>query len=270
MNKVAIKNDNLEILVSTNLTDNYEFIDKMFKNNSNFNNPVLIINQSKKKINFFQDNFRTIYTDQIGLSNSRNLGIKNSKEAICLLADDDVIYTSDFIQIILNAFNKNTNADVITFQAINELGHSFKDYPTIKKHNKRSISTINSFLIAFRRERIQINNVKFDSRFGLGSTFETGDEYIFLRNALDNKLNVIHCPKFILSHKSVSSGQAVGKDKIIFARAAIFYKYYGFLSYIKLFHHILLLLNTNAINFRELFFKYNIGLKGIKKYKSMS
>ena len=91
-----------------------------------------------------------------------------------------------------------------------------------------------------------------------------------MRNALDNKLNVIHCPKFILSHKSVSSGQAVGKDKIIFARAAIFYKYYGFLSYIKLFHHILLLLNTNAINFRELFFKYNIGLKGIKKYKSMS
>ena len=160
MNKVAIKNDNLEILVSTNLTDNYEFIDKMFKNNSNFNNPALIINQSKKKINFFQDNFRTIYTDQIALSNSRNLAIKNSKEAICLLADDDVIYTSDFIQIILNAFNKNTNADVITFQAINELGHSFKDYPTIKKHDKRSISTINSFLIAFRRERIQMNNIK--------------------------------------------------------------------------------------------------------------
>ena len=270
MNNVDIKNDSLEILVSTNVIDSDEFIYKMFKNYLNFNNPVLVINQSKKKIKFSKNNFRKIDTDQIGLSNSRNLAINNSKGEICLLADDDVIYTSDFIQIIINAFNENKNADLITFQAINDLGNSFKDYPTIKKHNKRSISTINSFLIAFRRESIQANNLKFDSRFGLGSTFETGDEYIFLRNALDKNLKVIHCPKVILSHKSLSSGQDVGKDKIIFARAAIFYKYYGFLSYIKLFHHILLLLKINAINFGEFFSKYKAGLKGIRKYKSIS
>ena len=270
MNNVAIKNDGLEILVSTNVIDNDEFIYKMFKNCSNFSNPVLVINQSKKKIDFAQKFFRIIDTDQTGLSNSRNLAINNSKGAICLLADDDVIYTSDFIQIIINTFNENKNADLITFQAINDLGKSFKDYPRIKKHNKRSISTINSFLIAFRRESIQMNNIKFDSRFGLGSTFETGDEYIFLRNALDKNLNIIHCPKVILSHKSLSSGQDVGKDKIIFARAAIFYKYYGFISYIKLFHHILLLLKINAINFGEFFSKYKVGLKGIRKYKSIS
>ena len=270
MNSVAIKNDCLEILVSTNVMDSDEFIYKMFKNYSNFNNPVLVINQSKKKINFPKSNYTSIKTELIGLSNSRNLAIKNAKGKICLLADDDVIYTSDFIEIIINAFNENRNADVITFQAINDLGKSFKDYPKVKKHNNRSISTINSFLIAFRRKSIQMNNIKFDSRFGLGSTFETGDEYIFLRNALDKNLNVIHCPRFILSHKSLSSGQYVGNDKIIFARAAIFYKYYGFLSYIKLFHHLLLLLKINAIKFDELFLKYKVGLKGIYKFKSIS
>ena len=270
MNNVAIKNDSLEILVSTNVIDSDEFIYKMFKNYSNFSNPVLVINQSKKKISFTRNNFRIINTDQTGLSNSRNLAINNSKGEICLLADDDVTYTSDFIQIIVNAFNENKNADLITFQAISDLGKSFKDYPKVKKHNKRSISTINSFLIAFRRESIQMNRIKFDSRFGLGSTFETGDEYIFLRNALDKNLNVIHCPRVILSHKSLSSGQDVTNDKIIFARAAIFYKYYGFISYIKLFHHILLLLKINAIKFGELFSKYKVGLKGIRKYKSKS
>ena len=105
--------------------------------------------------------------------------------------------------------------------------------------------------------------------FGLGSTFETGDEYIFLRNAFEKNLNIIHCPKVILSHKSISSGQVVGKDKIIFARAAIFYKYYGTLSYLKLFHHIILLLNIKAIVIGDIFLKYKIGLKGIEKYKSM-
>lgn len=269
MNNVANKNASLEILVSTKGQDNTDFINRMFKNYPNIKNPVLIINQSKKKLNFPQNNCRVINTNEIGLSNSRNLAINNSKGEICLLSDDDVIYSSDFIESIKNSFEKNKNAEIITYQATNELGVLYKDYPKIKIHNKRSISTINSFLIAFRRDSIIKNKIQFDSKFGLGSTFETGDEYIFLRNALEKKLNIIHCPKVILSHKSISSGQVVGKDKIIFARAAIFYKYYGTLSYLKLFHHIILLLNIKAIVFGEFFLKYKIGLKGIKKYKSI-
>ena len=269
MNNVANKNASLEILVSTKGQDNTDFINRMFKNRPDLKHPVLIINQSKKKLNFLQNNCRVINTNEIGLSNSRNLAINNSKGEICLLSDDDVIYSSDFVESIKNSFEKNKNAEIITYQSTNELGKLFKDYPKIKTHNKRSISTINSFLIAFRRDSIIKNKIQFDSKFGLGSTFETGDEYIFLRNALEKKLNIIHCPKVILSHKSISSGQVVGKDKIIFARAAIFYKYYGTLSYLKLFHHIILLLNIKAIVFGEFFLKYKIGLKGIKKYKSM-
>jgi|AP95_1055475.scaffolds.fasta_scaffold00429_3 hypothetical protein len=269
MNNVANKNASLEILVSTKGQDNTDFINRMFKNRPDLKHPVLIINQSKKKLNFLQNNCRVINTNEIGLSNSRNLAINNSKGEICLLSDDDVIYSSDFVESIKNSFEKNKNAEIITYQSTNELGKLFKDYPKIKTHNKRSISTINSFLIAFRRDSIIKNKIQFDSKFGLGSTFETGDEYIFLRNALEKKLNIIHCPKVILSHKSISSGQVVGKDKIIFARAAIFYKYYGTLSYLKLFHHIILLLNIKAIVFAEFFLKYKIGLKGIKKYKSM-
>ena len=106
MNSIGFKNDSLEILVSTKMIDNGKFIGKMFKKYLNFNNPVLIINQSKKKINFSNNNFRTIKTDQVGLSNSRNLAIKNSKGKICLFSDDDVIYSSDFIEIIIDAFNE--------------------------------------------------------------------------------------------------------------------------------------------------------------------
>ena len=52
MNNVANKNASLEILVSTKGQDNTDFINRMFKNYSNIKNPVLIINQSKKKLNF--------------------------------------------------------------------------------------------------------------------------------------------------------------------------------------------------------------------------
>jgi GT2 family glycosyltransferase len=190
MNNVANKNASLEILVSTKGQDNTDFINRMFKNCPDIKSPVLIVNQSKKKLNFPKNNCRVINTNEIGLSNSRNLAINNSKGEICLLSDDDVIYSSDFVESIKNSFEKNKNAEIITYQATNELGKLFKDYPKIKTHNKRSISIINSFLIAFRRDSIIKNKIQFDSKFGLGSTFETGDEYIFLRNALEKKLNI--------------------------------------------------------------------------------
>ena len=52
MNNVANKNASLEILVSTKGQDNTDFINRMFKNRPDLKHPVLIINQSKKKLNF--------------------------------------------------------------------------------------------------------------------------------------------------------------------------------------------------------------------------
>ena len=116
MNNVANKNASLEILVSTKGQDNADFINRMFKNCSDIKPPVLIVNQSKKKLNFQQNNYRVRNTNEIGLSNSRNLAINNSKEEICLLSDDDVIYSSDFVQTIKNSFIENKDADIITYR----------------------------------------------------------------------------------------------------------------------------------------------------------
>ena len=54
MNNVANKNASLEILVSTKGQDNTDFINRMFKNRPDIKHPVLIINQSKKKLNFLK------------------------------------------------------------------------------------------------------------------------------------------------------------------------------------------------------------------------
>ena len=79
----------------------------------------------------------------------------------------------------------NPSADIITFKMNDLNGNSFKDYPIIKNHNKKSLSFVNSVVIAFRRNSIISNKVLFDENFGLGSIFQTADEYVFLRNALE-------------------------------------------------------------------------------------
>jgi glycosyltransferase involved in cell wall biosynthesis len=268
MSNVNNKNISLEILISTKDRDNLDFLNNIFVNNNAHSNPILIINQTQN-LNFscpHSDNINLINVNEIGLSKSRNLAIENAKADICLLADDDIVYENNFESIILNAFNLNPSADIITFKMNDFKGNSFKDYPIIKKHNKKSLSFVNSVVIAFRRNSIISNKVFFDENFGLGSTFQTADEYVFLRNALNLNLNIVFHNEVILSHPVDSSGKDVASDRILFAKGALFYKYYNILSFLKLIHYLYLMLKFKYISLGQVINKYLIGVKGIIKY----
>ena len=268
MSNVNNKNISLEILISTKDRDNLDFLNNIFVNYNAHSIPILIINQTQN-LNFscpHSDNINLINVNEIGLSKSRNLAIANAKADICLLADDDIVYENNFESIILNAFNLNPSADIITFKMNDFKGNSFKDYPIIKKHNKKSLSFVNSVVIAFRRNSIISNKVFFDENFGLGSTFQTADEYVFLRNALNLNLNIVFHNEVILSHPVDSSGKDVASDRILFAKGALFYKYYNVLSFLKLIHYLYLILKFKYISLDQVINKYLIGVKGIIKY----
>ena len=83
------------------------------------------------------------------------------------------------------------------------------------------------------------------------------------------KLNIYFKAVVILSHPYFSSGKAFGNDNLIFARAALFYKYSGFLGYIRLCKYLYLLNRQGHLKFNELLPKFRMGLKGIKKYKEL-
>ena len=268
MSNVNNKNISLEILISTKDRDNLDFLNNIFVNYNAHSIPILIINQTQN-LNFscpHYDNINLINVNEIGLSKSRNLAIENAKADICLLADDDIVYENNFESIIINAFNLNPSADIITFKMNDFKGNSFKDYPIIKKHNKKSLSFVNSVVIAFRRNSIISNKVFFDENFGLGSTFQTADEYVFLRNALNLNLNIVFHNEVILSHPVDSSGKDVASDRILFAKGALFYKYYNVLSLLKLIHYLYLMFKFKYISLGQVINKYLIGVKGIIKY----
>ena len=269
MSNLKDNKNNLEILISTINKSSLDFINNILKNNIECIYPILVVNQSKNELKSNQNNIRVINLNSIGLSKSRNTAIQNSSSDLCIFCDDDIVYKENFYNTIKTAFKENIDADVITFQIENEHGQLFKDYDNLKYHNKKSIKKVNSVAIAFKRKSIVSNKIKFDSLFGLGSTFKTGDEYLFLRDCLKKNLKIISVQKVILTHKSVSSGKLAEKDENIYARAAIFYKIFGKLSYLKLVHHIYLLKKKNMINFNQIFVKFMVGIKGIKKFKSI-
>ena len=261
----------LQLLISSKGKKNFNFLDEMFHKCDTNQFSILLVDQTNRETNFkpFHKKYSFVYYNipSNGLSNSRNFAINKSDAEICLICDDDVVFEKNFANIIIKSFQIEKSADIITFRANNKFNKLFKKYPDKTIHNYNTIAYINSFLIAFKRRKIIDQKVFFDPVFGLGSIFETADEYIFLREALDKKLNLLASKKIILTHKELSSGQNAGSDKIIFARSAVFSKYYGNIAYLKLIHHIFLLLINGKIKFHEIIVKFMAGLNGIKKYK---
>jgi|TARA_B100001057_G_scaffold292128_1_gene292185 hypothetical protein len=261
----------LQLLISSKGKKNFNFLDEMFHKCDADQFSILLVDQTKRETNFKplhkKYSFAYFNIPSNGLSNSRNFAINKSYADICLICDDDVVFEKDFANIIIESFQNEKSADIITFRANNSLNKLFKKYPNKTIHNYKTIAYINSFLIAFKRSKIIDRKVFFDPLFGLGSIFQTADEYIFLRDALEKKLNLLASKKIILKHKEFSSGQNAGSDKIIFARSAVFSKYYGNIAYLKLIHHIYLLLINGKIKFHEIIVKFMAGFNGIKKYK---
>ena len=175
----------------------------------------------KGKIKYF-------YMFKKGLSKNRNNGIKNSKSDICHICDDDLVYLENFSNIIKEEYLKNNSLDVITFQALDEKNQ--KHFKIKKgKHNKLSILKIWSCGITFKRNSILNKKIKFDENFGLGSKWVCGEENIFLKNCLDEKLNLFHSDKSIVFHKKESSGFKF-RDELIISRIKVFKRLFGFLG----------------------------------------
>lgn len=271
MNNVNQKHLDFEILISTMFRNDLSFLEKMFPHEHFSNYNILIVNQTNKDniLNTNHKNIRVINSFERGSPVSRNLAIKSATAQICLMADDDIVYQPNLKETILNAYYKNPNADIISFEAINDEGKLYTNYPQQGIHNKKSLKKIFTWVITFKREILIKNTVFFNKHFGVGSTFKGETEYVFLRNAYDKGLKIRHVSKVIVMHPTISSGVLMGSDNAFVAKTALRQRYIGNLSYIWLVKYTLYMWAYRYIKFNQIPQKFKIGLQGISKYKSL-
>lgn len=264
--------NDIEILISTMNKTSLDFLELLFpyKHFSEFN--ILIINQtiSTQIVVSNYKNIRVINSFEKGLSKSRNLALENCSKKIALIADDDVVYCQNFDNEISKAFNKVSNQAIITFNH-QRIGNQKPQNSSINsyEHTLKTIEKVCSIEIAFQVASIQKHQLKFDEHFGLGATFETAEENLFLREALQKKLKMSFNPAVIVTHPLITSGKKDGSDKLIFARAALYYKTKGRFGYLTLVKHIYHLVKNKNITLNKSYEKLKIGLSGIKKFKKI-
>jgi glycosyltransferase involved in cell wall biosynthesis len=245
-----------QILIST--------MNGMFYNNKiNVPAEYLIINQYTDKPNQNENIFNF---KERGLSKSRNHALELCQADIALISDDDIRYMDDIEKIILEAFDENKDADIITFQIQTPEGEVFKKYKITQFwHTHKTLMGVCSVEIAFRVKKIRNSNIKFDEEFGLGATFPTGEENIFLTDALNKGLKILYIPIPVVIHPLESSGMDYDNITLTKAKGAMLYRIFGLLGYAVSILFTYKKYKESKYSFRKF---VTIMLSGINQYRS--
>ena len=260
-----------EILISTMYRVDLSFLDAIFIHNNIDDFNLIIVNQTTedKQLISHRSNIKVINSLERGSPTSRNMAIRNATAEVCLMADDDIVYQPKLKQIIEETYNEFPNADMISFEAINEDDQLYTKYHPEGIHTKASLMKIFTWVISFKREVYSQHDIYFNHHFGVGSTFKGATEYVFLRNAFDKGLQMRHVSKTIVMHPNISSGVLMGSDNAFFAKTALKQRFFGNFSYLWLLKYVIFMWKDGYIKFKDIPRKFNIGFQGIKTYKAL-
>lgn len=237
----------------------------LFFHKGKFFENMVVINQCDSE-NHENGGFFNFY--EKGLSRSRNRGIELSNADICLISDNDVYFNDNTIDIIIKSFLDYPEADILTFQVQTPDGEPYKKYKNnFFWHTKITLAKVSSVEIAFRRENIIKNNIKFDENFGLGSTFPTSEEYIFLSDALDKGLKIGFIPEVIVYHPKESSGGNFNNLDLVSAKGAMISRIFGKKGFFICFLFALRKYRYSGMSFFKFF---NIMISGFLKHQKQT
>lgn len=183
---------NLQVLVATMHQKNHSLVEKM-----NINSDAIIANQcDRNEIEHFtykEYDIKFLSFAERGVGLNRNNALMRATSDICLLADDDIILTNKYKDIILESFNENPDADVIIYNLEEKHPERFiiKDKMKIGYLNYMRFGAAR---IAFKRKSITKNGISFSLHFGGGAEYSAGEDVLFLNNCLKSKLKIIALP----------------------------------------------------------------------------
>lgn len=184
-----------------------------------------------------------ISTKTKGVGINRNLAIMYSQGEILLFADDDMKYVDDYVEIVEKAFAEIPDADAIIFN-IETVGQDVhrRISTAIKRIHFFNAFNYGAARIAIRRNCLVSEGVFFNTNFGGGTLYSSGEDTLFIRDLLKNKLKIYTYPKFIGTVDQTSSTWFNGySSKYFYDKGALFYslshRFYKPLLLIDLFRH---------------------------------
>ena len=255
----------VEVLVATINQSDFTLFDKM-----NIQTDVLIANQSSTFSKVYTSinncSVKMITTDQKGVGKNRNIALMFAASEICILSDDDVVFKKNYHEIISNAFEQVPNADILIFNVNMKNDNSYNRINTkVEKVNLFNFMNYGAVRIAFRREKILRNNIWFSTKFGGGAEFSSGEDSLFLREALRKKMNIYTIPECIADVKQDESTWFTGyNEKYFIDKGRFLAAAFPILKFVLAVHFSIKFSRITQKNFIKIFKLIHSGIKDYK------
>lgn len=223
---------NLQVLVSTMYQNDYGLLDKM-----HIRSNAVIINQcdENRTIKFEYNGHRIVWinTDERGVGKSRNRAILASEADILLFADDDVVYSDNYVDTVVDFFENNTKCTFATFN-LTSLNPE-RPEPIVKKNYRLRLYNclkFGAFRIAVKREQLLANNIFYSLLYGGGAKYQAGEDNLFLTQCIQCGMRGMASSANIGTVAQEESTWFAGYNEKYYAdRGALFSSLYGRAAY---------------------------------------
>ena len=164
-----------------------------------------------------------ISTADRGVGKNRNKALMNSSGEFLLCSDQDMIYVDEYDKIIESAFEKCPKADIIVFnlEYLNRFTPARKESTKFKRVYLWNCMRYGTARVAMRKSAIDKACLSFSTLYGGGAKYSSGEDSLFIREALRKGLKMYYCPTVIAKVKQEESSWFKGYTEKYFVDKGI-------------------------------------------------
>lgn len=174
-------------------------------------NPIEAVKLIPEEIRRRKD-VRVFISDSLGLTRNRNNALAHATGDILLIGDDDVEYYPESLKKVSQAFDENSEADIILFRydASDGVRKIYPEQACEWKKRPRGYY-VSSIEMGMRRSTAGV--LWFDERFGIGSRFICGEEDVYIAEALKGNMKVMLYPLTLGLHAGATTGESLSSTR---------------------------------------------------------
>lgn len=174
-----------------------------------------------------------VVVEGVGVAKSRNQALRSCQRELLIFGDDDVVFDPEQLGRAVAEFDKDPELVLLLLAAKDEQGRVRKRYPSAReKLNLFNCARAATYEIMLRPQAVRSLGVSFDESFGAGAKNYLGDEYIFISDLIRKGAKCEFAPIYVASHSADSSGERWGSREDRLARAAVFDRVFGPVSWL--------------------------------------
>ena len=182
---------------------------------------------------------KLISTHDRGVGKNRNKALMFATGEYLLCADEDMIYEDDYEEKVLEAFKEKPDADVMVFNLtyLNRFTPGRKAGESFKRVRFWNSMRYGATRIAIRKNALEKANLTFSTLYGGGARYSSGEDSLFIREALRKGLKMYYCPVTIAKVKQEESSWFKGyNDKLFIDKGILIANAFPFLKHILIYY----------------------------------